>query len=1629
MDPKPVLTGRGDRHSLQKILLLVTLVTIAAISNAQTTDYICEGDDLTLDASPPALWTVEAWYSAVLDADPYYVKITGSEGMNSYTITDASPADNDYYRPRYMYAASRMWGETATVIVRARSYPPTATTDPVNPSLCPDGAPPITLMYTGGVLGYQASAKWYTNSACTEFIGDDDGSGLSIAYPSTETTYYVRFEGYCNNTSPRSVTVTPKTESVKPSGASCDRDNICPSDGNIQLSYSGGKPGTGATAIWYRDPSFTDAAGAGNNLIIAAPAQTTTYYVRFEGDCNNSGAESVTVNVKTPAVAPTSAHTNRNNICPGDGTVSLSFSGGSAGFPAATAQWYSDPGCTNPVGTGNGLLIATPGSTTTYYVRYEGDCNTTSTASTTLNIKSLSTNPTSAGCDRDNICAGDGEIVLSYTGGTLGTGATANWYRDATFTDLAGTGNDLTLTVPAATTTYYVRFEGDCNVSSAENVTVNIKSNSEDPVSAHSNRNNICPGDGGLNLTYSGGSLGTGAVARWYDNSKFNNLVGEGNNLDLAVPSTTTTYYVRFEGECNTTNAASITVIIKTESEVPSEALCDRDNICPFDGDIVLSYSGGILGTGAIARWYRDDLFTNLAGSGNGLTLEVPNDTTTYYVRFEGDCNETAGESVTVNIKSRSMDPAGAEADRSTVCSGDGNITLTYSGGSPGTGAVATWYTDPLFTQFVGTDNNLVLPAPTVTTTYFVRFEGECNNSNALTAHVDVNTYSENPGSASCDRDSICPGDGDITLSYSGGVLGTGAAANWYRDAGYTDFAGDGNDLVIPAHASTQTYYLRFEGTCNTTDAVNITVNTKTVSVAPDGAECDRPVVCPGDGDITLSYTGGSFGTGALAKWYSDDSFTTPIDTGNNLVIPAPVTQQAYYVRFEGDCNESGAASVIVDMASQSINPSGIIASKDSICSNESVNLSISDGELGQGGAWRWYSNTCGGTYHGSGNSINVSPSASTTYFIRAEGQCDTTTCISKTIHIKDSVKIQTQPDDLTICEGSEAIFRVLAVGINPTYQWRIGETNIHEETDSIYSIPVSALDDEGIFSCLITDECNSVETREVHLSMLPVPVILKQPSSNNACTGENIVLSISTIHTDSVKFQWKIGEADIPGASDSILQLVSVGSGDIGMYKCQVTDLCGIVNSNNAMVSVYPAPPSITLGEDQRICYGEELILEAGIGFTSYLWSNSANTHNLSVTVSGEYYVTCSDFNGCYSHSDTVNIDIREPFDQEKICVVTVDLATGQNMVIWEKTADEGIQSYNIYREDELIGNVAYDALSVFKDTVADPETRPYLYSLSIVDTCGNESDESPYHKPLFLQYVSSVDGVNLRWSKYEIEDGEITFSEYAVYRGSDSLSLSPFAENIPTVVDVYTDNDPLALLRKYYYRVAGILGTPCDPDGGDRKAGTGPFVHSLSNLDNNKLKTGQFDPDSITLDTNSIDEGNMIGARIGKLSTLDRDTADKHIYTFVSGTGDDDNNSFTITGDQLMADEVFDYESRNQYSIRLRSTDPAGKYVEIVFIILINDVDETTGLPVEWAGTIRTYPNPFTQSTTILFPNQVKEPYNLYLTDLSGKVCRIIGDIRDSKYILERDGLGTGLYFVELRGPKVYRGKLVIE
>ena len=104
----------------------------------------------------------------------------------------------------------------------------------------------------------------------------------------------------------------------------------------------------------------------------------------------------------------------------------------------------------------------------------------------------------------------------------------------------------------------------------------------------------------------------------------------------------------------------------------------------------------------------------------------------------------------------------------------------------------------------------------------------------------------------------------------------------------------------------------------------------------------------------------------------------------------------------------------------------------------------------------------------------------------------------------------------------------------------------------------------------------------------------------------------------------------------------------------------------------------------------------------------------------------------------------------------------------------------------------------------------------------------------------------------------------------------------------------------------------------------------------------TPNYPPTDISLSNSSINENTATGTTIGTFSSTSLDPGDTYTYTFVTGTGDDNNGSFTITGSSLKNAFVPNYEVKTSYSIRVRSADSIGQFTEKQFTISINNVNE---------------------------------------------------------------------------------------
>lgn len=108
--------------------------------------------------------------------------------------------------------------------------------------------------------------------------------------------------------------------------------------------------------------------------------------------------------------------------------------------------------------------------------------------------------------------------------------------------------------------------------------------------------------------------------------------------------------------------------------------------------------------------------------------------------------------------------------------------------------------------------------------------------------------------------------------------------------------------------------------------------------------------------------------------------------------------------------------------------------------------------------------------------------------------------------------------------------------------------------------------------------------------------------------------------------------------------------------------------------------------------------------------------------------------------------------------------------------------------------------------------------------------------------------------------------------------------------------------------------------------------FLHDLSAPSNSA-------PTDISLSNTGVNENQPEGTVIGLLNTIDTDNTDTHTYSFCGAT---DDLSFQISGANLRTNAVFDFETKNSYSICVRTDDGNGGTFDKNITITVIDVDE---------------------------------------------------------------------------------------
>ena len=759
------------------------------------------------------------------------------------------------------------------------------------------------------------------------------------------------------------------------------------------------------------------------------PSSAGTWYYRAyvqNGTCTGAYSNTITIQVDATSNAGTVTQSpvSGSAVCSGT-NVQYTQSGGVGSFnyfeyqwDGTGGSWSGSWGTTNPYTWTSG----NPGHVLNVRaVVTNGACPASVSSPVSVTIKTSSTAPTGIIVTNNNTCNGTSK-TLTVDGGSLGTGAVWQWFTGSCGGTSAGTGASISVDPAAGTaTTYYVRASGDCNTTTCASTTVTVNSLSTAPT-AITGTTTICNG-GSTTLTVSGGSLGTGASWKWYSGSCGGTLVGTGSSVTLS-PTSTTSYYVRSEGTCNTTTCASTTVTVNTAPTAPT-GISGTSTICS-GSTTTLTATGGSAGSGCSYEWGTGSTVgSNIISGATSIsyTTAALSANTTYWVRRVGTApcsNTTGGITQLITVNSLSTAPT-VITGTTTICNG-GSTTLTVSGGSLGTGASWTWYSGSCGGTLVGTGSSVTL-SPTSTTSYYVRSEGTCNTTTCASTTVTVNTAPTAPTGIS-GTSTICSGS-TTTLTATGGSAGSGCSYEWGTGStvGSNTISGATSiSYTTAALSSSTTYWVRRVGTApcsNTTGGITQLITVNTAPTAPTGIS-GTSTICSGS-TTTLTASGGTEGSGCSYEWGTGSTVGSNTISGATSVsytTAALSSSTTYWVRRVGTApcsNTTGGITQLITVNSSSTAPTGITVTNNSTCGSIGKTLTVSGGSLGTGANWQWYSGSCGGTPAGTGTSITVSPSATTTYYARSEGTCNTTACAST------SVTVITAPAN-DLCANATAI-------------------------------------------------------------------------------------------------------------------------------------------------------------------------------------------------------------------------------------------------------------------------------------------------------------------------------------------------------------------------------------------------------------------------------------------------------------------------------------------------------------------------------------------------------------------------------------------------------------------------------
>ncbi len=296
-------------------------------------------------------------------------------------------------------------------------------------------------------------------------------------------------------------------------------------------------------------------------------------------------------------------------------------------------------------------------------------------------------------------------------------------------------------------------------------------------------------------------------------------------------------------------------------------------------------------------------------------------------------------------------------------------------------------------------------------------------------------------------------------------------------------------------------------------------------------------------------------------------------------------------------------------------------------------------------------------------------------------------------------------------CVGDSV--RLDAGGGYVRYTWSTGDITQTVTLKASAGVTVTVTDNNG---------CTGTSS-QVDVVVNPRPTAAITASGPTSfCEGGSVDLDAGA---GFVSYAWSSGET---------VQRITVTRS--GSYSVRVRNVSGCDDSTSVLVRVFPLPaPVITALGPTTFCDGDSVVLDAGAGFRSYLWSGGDRTRSIVVKRGGTYAVTVTDSNTCTATSAGVTVVVN-PLPTPAVAVTgdtvfceggSVQLDAGAGYVLYKWSSGESSRSITVTRSGAysvLVGlATGCSAVSRVVTVTVFPNPRPVITANGPLVFCDGDS------------------------------------------------------------------------------------------------------------------------------------------------------------------------------------------------------------------------------------------------------------------------------------------------------------------